>query len=77
MDSIQLIVERRNLGVCVYVRIYVFRYLCLYSLSLLREVFRHSLEYSSSLTEKKLKFFEFVVKFNGNLNDKGLSGYYI
>ena len=53
MDSIQFIVERRNLGVCVYVGMYVFRYLCLYRLSLLCEVFRHSLEYSSSLTEKK------------------------
>ena len=77
MDSIQFIVERRNLGVCVYVRIYVFRYLCLYRLSLLCEVFRHSLEYSSSLTENKSKNIDFVVKFDGNLNDKGQSAYYI
>ena len=77
MDSIQLIVERRNLGVCVYVRIYVFRYLCLYSLSLLREVFRHSLEYSSSLTEKSKSFLNLLLNLMEILMTRGQSAYYI
>jgi len=49
----------------------------LYRFSLLCETFCHSLEYSSSLTENKSKNIDFVVKFDGNLNDKGQSAYYI
>lgn len=71
MDSIQLIVERRNLGVCVYVRMYVFRYLCLYRLSLLCEVFRHSLEYSSSLTEKSKSFLNLLLNLMEILMTRG------